>query len=38
MRELVSGKDVLAKLFNGEELPDLYYKSLMNILAPEEAN
>ena len=38
MRELVSGKDELAKRFNGKELPDLYYQGLMNILAPEEAN
>jgi hypothetical protein len=38
MRELVSGKDYLAKRFNGIELPYLYYRDLMNILAPEEAN
>lgn len=34
MRKLVSAKDELNKRFKGEELPNLYYQGLMNILEP----
>jgi HD-GYP domain-containing protein (c-di-GMP phosphodiesterase class II) len=36
MRKLVSAKDELIKRFNGQELPNLYYQGLMNILDPDD--
>jgi hypothetical protein len=35
MRKLVSAKDELGNRFNGQELPNLYFQGLMNILDPD---
>lgn len=38
MRKLISEKENLAKRFNGQELPELYFYGLMNILDPDYKN